>query len=107
MIPLLSQAAMRGPPAGAGGDDVREVHVARFHVVEFQKRGLPHAHLLPTGPRWAMWPKELRSFRLQVWGDAMRRAQMAAGQPVRHGDAAGRNTKGRRKRLTRRKGKRK
>ena len=46
MIPLLSQAAMRGPPAGAGGDDVREVHVARFHVVEFQKRGLPHAHLL-------------------------------------------------------------
>ena len=28
-----------------------------------------------------------------------------AGQPVRHGDAAGRNTKGRRKRLTRRKGK--
>ena len=38
---------------------------------------------------------------------AMRRAQMAAGQPVRHGDAAGRNTKGRRKRLTRRKGKRK
>ena len=24
MIPLLSQAAMRGPPAGAGGDDVRE-----------------------------------------------------------------------------------
>ena len=33
--------------------------------------------------------------------------QMAAGQPVRHGDAAGRNTKGRRKRLTRRKGKRK
>ena len=29
------------------------------------------------------------------------------GQPVRHGDAAGRNTKGRRKRLTRRKGKRK
>ena len=28
-------------------------------------------------------------------------------QPVRHGDAAGRNTKGRRKRLTRRKGKRK
>ena len=48
---------------------MREVHVARFHVVEFQKRGLPHAHLLPTGPRWAMWPKELRSFRLQVWGE--------------------------------------
>ena len=37
----------------------------------------------------------------------MRCAQIAAGQPVRHGDAAGRNTKGRRKRLTRRKGKRK
>ena len=51
MIPLLSQAAMRGPPAGAGGDDVREVHVARFHVVEFQKRGLPHAHLLLWLPR--------------------------------------------------------
>ena len=33
--------------------------------------------------------------------------QMAAGQPVRHGDAIGRKKKGRRKRLTRRKGKRK
>ena len=32
---------------------------------------------------------------------------LAAGQPVWHGDAIGRNTKGRRKRLTRRKGKRK
>jgi len=37
----------------------------------------------------------------------MRRAQMAAGQPVRHGDAIGRKKKGRRKQLTRRKGKRK
>ena len=32
---------------------------------------------------------------------------LAAGQPVWHGDAIGRNTKGRRKQLTRRKGKRK
>ena len=59
MIPLLSQAAMRGPPAGAGGDDVREVHVARFHVVEFQKRGLPHAHLL-------LWLDDAREARDEV-----------------------------------------
>ena len=99
MIPLLSQAAMRGPPAGAGGDDVREArdevrdyidcrvvgaHAAFLFLRGPPPRGLPpraeepgreprarqpHAHLLPTGPRWAMWPKELRSFRLQVWGE--------------------------------------
>ncbi len=36
---------------------------------------------------------------------AMWRAQMVAGQPVRHGAVAGHNTKGRRKWLTRGEGK--
>jgi len=38
---------------------VREVHVARFHVVEFQKRGLPHAHLL-------LWLDDAREARDEV-----------------------------------------
>ena len=66
---------------------------------------LARARLLPVFAQPARLPIMLPVAAVEVQPVTPTTIVMA--QPVRHGDAAGRNTKGRRKRLTRRKGKRK
>ena len=50
MIPLLSQAAMRGPPAGAGGGDVREARDEVRDYIDCRVVGAHAAFLFLRGP---------------------------------------------------------
>ena len=74
-------------------------------------RSRPGPDLVPTSvqtqpnqPKWSRLPEKLK---FQPCAQIDRWRLVSPRQPVRHGDAIGRKKKGRRKQLTRRKGKRK